>query len=468
MNAKKFLSLFYFSAFLSGLLLWPRAVDAASRPLVIRNVTVIDATGAPPQPNRTVVIRGERIAALGSARATPVPKNAVVVNGRGKYLIPGLWDMHVQLWYEENQLPVYAAFGVTGVRDMGSNFARTAAWRAAIEKGTAIGPHVVTSGWALSGGDVPPDEKLPELRVPTPADARRIFDYLYDQNIDFIRILPSVPRFAYFALIEQGRHWGIPIAGDLPDSVSAWDAIAKRQSSIEHLSGLFLACSTDEEELAAEAERAADARNAGALDRIGQRALDTFSEKKAGDLFRKCSLFQTRQVPELTRFARAAKEDSWGGACDSRIVYVPRSIREKWKQPPAPPDDLLAYRRQLYKKALETVKLMRDSGVAILSGTGTGYPDTIPGATLHDELRLLVRAGLTPMEALQSATIAPARYLGWDDALGTIEKNKVADLVLLDADPLADIGNTQKIAAVVLRGKYLSKARLARILANVK
>ena len=397
-----------------------------------------------------------------------MPKHAQVVNASGKFLIPGLWDMDVQLWYEENQLPVYVAFGVTGVRDMGGNFARTSAWRAGIEKGSAIGPHVVTSGWALSGGDNPPGEKLSELRVPTPADARRIFDYLYDQDVDFIRILPSVPRFAYFALLEQGRHWGIPVAGDLPDSISAWEAIAKRQSSIERLSRVFLACSTDEDELETEAERAAGARNQAALDRIESRALDTFSENKARELLGKCALFQTRLTPELTRFAREARQGSGESACDSRMAFVPRSIREQWKRTAEAPEDALAYRRRVYAKALELVKLMRQSGVAILAGTGTGDPDTIPGATLHDELRLLVRAGLTPMEALQSATITPARYLGWDDALGTIEKGKVADLVLLDADPLVDIANTEKIAGVILRGKYLPKTRLARILADVR
>ncbi|HLJ15121.1 MAG TPA: amidohydrolase family protein [Bryobacteraceae bacterium] len=468
MNANHSRSIFvWFCAFLCGLVGLPCFTLAATRLVAVRNVTVIDVAGSRTLPERTLIIQGERIASIGPARSTPIPQNAQVVNGQGKYLIPGLWDMHVHLWHEENQLPVYVAFGVTGVRDMGSNFLKTQQWRAEIEKGKAIGPHIVTPGAALNGDDLH-DEKLPILRVQTPADARRIFDYLYDQNVDFIRILPSLPRFAYFALTEQGRHWGVPIAGDLPFSVSVAEAITNRQSSIEHLSRMFLACSAEAEELEIEAERAALAGNAAALERIENRALDTFSETKAQELLQRCALFETRQVPELTRFERAAS-DSAEIECDPRVSFVPRSVRNQWKRVGRRlSSDDLAYRHKRYEKALEMVRVMERYHVGIMAGTDTGNPDTIPGATLHDELRLLVQAGLTPMEALRSATVVPAKYLGWDDALGTVEKGKVADLVLLNADPLADIANTQKIAGVFLRGRYLSKTELIHILSSVK
>ncbi|MEO7141921.1 MAG: amidohydrolase family protein [Bryobacteraceae bacterium] len=440
----------------------------AARPVAIRHVTVIDATGAPAAADRTVILQGERIAAIGPAAAVRAPKNAVIVNGRGKYLIPGLWDMDVHLWDRENPLPVFVAFGVTGVRDMGSNLARTLEWRNQIETGKAPGPHIITCGPDIDGGDSH-DEKLPTLKVRTPTDARRIFDYLYDQQVDFIGILPSLPRFAYLALIEQGRHWGIPIAGALPYPVSAWDAVAARQSSIERLDGLFRACSTEEDELESEWERAFPAGNTAALERIGNRALDTFSEKKADDLLRKCALFGTRQTPVLTSFARAARLDADAMACDARYRYVARAAKAEWTAEREPvSSELLAYRRKQFDRAVDMVRRMRSSGVAILAGSGSGDPLSIPGATLHDELQLLVSAGLTPMEALRSATIEPAKYLGWDDALGTIETGKVADLVLLNANPLDDIANTQKIAVVVLRGKVLGKAQLARILEAVK
>ena len=430
---------------------------APSRPIAIRNVTVIDATGAPAQPGRTVLIEGDRIASFD----LPIPKNALVINGTGKFLIPGLWDMHVHLWHEQSQLAVYVAFGVTGVRDMGSNLARTLDRRAEIESGRALGPHVVTCGPAI-GMEAADDEKMPVVRARRPEDARRIFDYLYDQNVDFLRILPSLPRDAYFALLEQGRHWNLPVAGGLPYSVPAEYAIGARQASIERLSGLFLACSSEGDKLWLAAEDAAESGNAGELARIHRRALATFSEEKARAVLAKIAMFEVRQVPELTSFARQAGRETDALACDARFRFVPAAIRSAWAETPQHGG------ASDYDAAAGLVRMMSEASVAVLAGTDTGEAGTIPGGTLHDELQELVRAGLTPLQALRSATIQPAKFLGWDEVLGTVEKDKIADLVLLDADPLANIANTQKIAAVFLRGRYIPRAAIARILAGAK
>jgi imidazolonepropionase-like amidohydrolase len=406
------------------------ALACASGPVMaavaIRDVTVIDVTSSAARPHMTVIIDGERIRGVG--RALPIPPGARIVIGTNKFLIPGLWDMHVHLWYQENQLPVFVAFGVTGVQDMGSDFPRVSAWRAAIESGKAIGPRIVTPGPPVT--EKPSgDPKLPTLVARTPDEARAAFDQLWDMDVDFVKVLDGLSRDSYLALAEQARHWHMRLEGHVPRSVTAWDAIDARQRSLEHLFGVMKSVSTDDEAL---------------------------------DLFEKCAISGVRISPTLVLWQRMAHTVDDQLRSDARLKYVPESIRKAWPE-------LRDENAEPYKKQIESiyrlVGLATRTKVEILAGTDTGDPYTIPGATLHSELEQLVKAGLTPHQALAAATIAPARFFEWDDTMGSIEKGKEADLVLLDANPLEDIRNTRKIAAVFSRGKYLSRIALDRILA---
>jgi hypothetical protein len=424
----------------------------------IRDVTVIDGTGAAPAPHSTIVLSGERIVEIGPAAKVRVARNARVIEGRGRYAIPGLWDMHVHLWYEQNQLPVYVANGVTGVRDMGSDYGRTCAWRRDVEAGKAIGPHVVTSGPPVAG-HLPEDRKLPALVAITPEDARRTFDKLDEMDVDFVKVLSDLPRDAYVALAERARKWRVAFAGHVPDAVTAWEAIDARQASMEHLFGVFLACSSEEQEIRAGKKPRTD-------------VLETFDEQKARELFRRSALYETRQAPTLTLWERMAHIDTEHRVRDPRLKYVPPAVRASW---PKPADELdagkpeqAAYLERQYNLAFRIVKMMQENGVEILAGTDTGDPYTIPGVTLQHELELLVKAGLTPMQALQTATVIPAKFLGWDEAVGTLKKNMVGDIVLLDADPLAEIRNVSKISGVAIRGRYLAKPQLTAILNGVR
>ncbi len=392
--------------------------------IAIQDVTVIDVATAAALPHRTVVIDGDHIVAIGRA----IPAGARVVNGHGKFLIPGLWDMHVHLWYEENQLPVFLAFGITGVQDMGSDFKRTSAWRAAIETGKAIGPRILTPGSPVDGRESD-DPKLPVLVAKTPEEARAAFDQLWDMDVDFVKVLSSLSRDAYFALAEQARHWHMRLEGHVPARVTAWEAIEARQRSLEHLFGVMKAVSTDAEAL---------------------------------DFFERCAVRDVRITPTLVLWQRMAHTVDAQLASDPRLKYVPASIRKTW---PELKDDN-TYKEQI-KGIYRLVGLATRTQVEVLAGTDTGDPWTIPGSTLHDELEQLVAAGMSPHQALRAATIAPARFFE-DDQLGSIEKGKAADLVMLDANPLEDIRNTRKIAAVFARGKYYSRQNLAAILAAVR
>ena len=415
---------------------------------VIRDATLIDGTGKPPAPHTTIVVRGERIAAIGPAAKMTVPKGARIIEGRGRFVIPGLWDMHVHLWEKQNPLPVYIAYGVTGVRDMGSDFDRTVKWRQAAETGKAIGPHVVTSGPAVDGRPSR-EPKLPVIVAATPEDGRRAFDRLDEMDVDFIKVLSSLPHDSFIALAERARKWRMAFAGHVPATVTVDEALDARISSMEHLFGLFAACAKDQ-----------------------TRRLETFDERKARDLFRKSALMETRQTPTLTLWERMAYIGVEERVRDPRMRHVPASVRASWPKPEeeikgAAAEGIGDMRRQT-DLAMRMVKMMQECGVEIMAGTDTGDPYTVPGFTLHRELELLVKAGLTPMQALRSATAIPAKYLDWDESVGTVKKGMVADLVLLDANPLADIRNVARIHGVSIRGRYLTKAWITQTLAAVK
>jgi imidazolonepropionase-like amidohydrolase len=397
----------------------PSRSFAAQTDLVIRNVTIIDVSSGTAIPKRSILIHGTQITAV--SPTIRAPKQAQIIDGTGKFVIPGLWDMHVHL-RERSQLPLYPAYGVTAVRDMGSDYDRVNVWRSEMQKGKLVGPHIETCGSPMDG--VPSDDpKLPVRVVRSPAEARAVYDQLDDEGVDFIGVLPRLPRDAYFALIERARKYYSPVAGDVPATISALEAVEARQKSIEHMSGILLACSTEEKRFRKPHAEALARGDMSALQEVLAATLETFSVQKAELLFQRMALFETRSVPTLIKL---------------RTSPCTKDVYEK-----------------LTKLLLE----MQRAGVVILAGTDSGGP----GESLHEELELLVAAGLTPAQALRSATLEPVNYLGAAESLGAIEPGKTADLVLLDADPLADIRNTRKIAAVVLDGKYLNRAKLKEL-----
>jgi imidazolonepropionase-like amidohydrolase len=392
---------------------------AAHIDLLIRNVTIVDVATGTATPKRSILIHDNRITAVSSV--VRAPKQTQLVDGSGKFAIPGLWDMHVHLW-ERSQLPLYPAYGITGVRDMGSDYDRVKLWRSEMEKGRLIGPHIETCGPPIDG--VPSDDpRMPVRVVRNPTEARSTFDQLDDENVDFIGVLPRLPRDAYFALAERARKYYSLVAGDVPASLSALEAVEARQKSIEHMSGILLACSSDEKRLRKPYTEALERGDANALQEVLAAAIETFSEKKAGHLFQRMALFETRSVPTLTKLRMSPGT------------------------------------RDVYEKLTKLLIEMHRAGVEILAGADSGSP----GESLHEELELLVAAGMTPAQALRSATLEPAKYLDAAESLGAIEAGRMADLILLDGDPLADIRNSRKIVAVVQGGKYLSRARLKEL-----
>ena len=449
-------------------LLMPFAVAQSARDsktLVITHVTVIDATGAGPKPDMTVVVRAGRIAEIERA-SRKVRKDALVVDGRGKFLIPGLWDMHVHTnfgdWLRggaEIILPLFVANGITGVRDMGGDLHQLLEWRKQIEAGTILGPRMLISGPMIDGA---PPHFPASVPVTTVADGRKAVDDLKQGGADFIKVQSYIPRDAYFAVADESKKQGMIFVGHVPDAVRASEASNAGQKSIEHYTGIFEGCSTIEDELLKGPKGP-------------RRVVETYSEPKCAALIALLAKNGTWQVPTLVWERGQWLIDDLDLSQSPGAKYAAASWRNKSYKSFTESilkeldTDPVSYRRQFVAKELEMTLAMHRARVPLMAGTDTAAGVyVIPGFSLHQELELFVKAGLTPMEALQTATLNPAKFLGQTRDLGTVETGKIADLVLLDASPLDDIRNTQKISAVVLGGRYFSHADLDGILRGVE
>ena len=459
----------------------PQSADSPQ--LALTHVTVIDATGAPPRSDCTVIVANGRIAVIDSAAAT-IPGGARIIDAHGQFLIPGLWDMHAHAFAEGSAhlLPLFyfdlaVANGVIGLRDMAGfadNIEADEQWRTALQTGAILGPQLLMAGALVDG----PNPTYPRaITVGTPQQARDAVDSLKKRGVDFIKVYNMLPREEFLAIAAESKKDAIPFAGHVPLAVRTSEASDAGQRSFEHLWGLLLESSSREDELRtkmlAEANRPGTRPSQLRPTTMYARELaESYDPQKASALFARLVKNHTWQVPTLSVLHMLAYIEEISQQDDPRLRYFPRVVREEWKPSSdwrmnARDDETIRRSHLLFDQDLKLVRQMHAAGVRMLAGTDSTEPYTFPGFTLHDELAWLVTAGLTPMEALQSATRNAAEFLGRSDRQGTVEVGKDADLVLLRADPLADIHNTQKIEAVILHGKYLSHADLDRMLDTV-
>lgn len=457
--------------------------------LVLRDVRVIDATGAPPAPHMAVVIAAGRIRAVTPMRGFRVPTGARIVEGGGRTVIPGLWDMHVHMSsvplspvargasaYQSNSryyLPLFIAWGVTGVRDMSGNLELLTAWRDSVRRGMLLGPRMLVTGFKLGSPHAAMQGAPYPLR--TEADVRATVRMLRQHGADFIKVA-GLRRELVPALADECRRQGLVFVGHLPADMSLAEASQAGQRGVEHLEGALLSLSSKEAALR-KRERRQDSwwmrwlirlhlvdPDRSRLD-VHRDILATASAARADSLYALLARRQTWQEPTLSELRDLHRVVEPEPFAEERKDYV-APLREPvvpihWDKDPA-------LGKLEFDRQVQVVGQMFRAGVPILAGTDTPGPERIPGFSLTEELELLVRAGLSPLAALQAATREPARFLGASDTLGTIEPGKVADLVLLNGDPLADIRNVHSVHAVVLRGRYLSPAQLDSLRASVR
>jgi len=433
---------------------------------VLAHVTIIDVANGALQRDMSVVITGDRIAQIASSANARPPKGAQSFDAHGKYVIPGLWDMHVHMvfgdWIPKNEkviLPLFVANGVTGVRDMGGDLDALKAWRAEINAGTLIGPRMVISGPMLDG----PVPRFPSsVSIKNAPDVQHAVDDLHARGADFIKIQSLIPRDGYFAAVEEAKKLGVTFVGHVPDAVRASEASNAGQASIEHLTGVFEGCSRIEDQLMKGPKGPA-------------RFVETFDAVRAGALVAVFAKNQTWQVPTLVWEHGQWLIDKSDLSHDPLSKYAPAAWKDRtW--PMFTKDilhdmdtDPLPVRERFTQMELDIVAQMQHAGVPFMAGTDTAAGvHVFPGFSLHEELEYFVKAGFTPLEALQTATRNPARFLGKTSDLGAVQTGKLADLIVLDSNPLDDIRNTRKIYAVILAGRLFSRQQLDSMLREVE
>ncbi|HSP17646.1 MAG TPA: amidohydrolase family protein [Thermoanaerobaculia bacterium] len=429
-----------FNAFALGLLLCAHAFPAEqpSLPLAIAHITIVDTLRGTVQPDSTVVIRQNKIERVGTDAP---PADALIVDGSGKFLIPGLWDMHVHLGYTTSSaLPLFVANGITTVRDMGGSLAELDAWRTKIGAGLLTGPRILRVGPMLNGQKFNPYQMVPG----NPDETRGVARALKEVGVDFIKIHRRLPRDSFFALLDEAKRLGIAVVGHIPMTVTPEEASDAGQVTIEHTETLFegmFSTGLKEGELPA--------------------AIRRFRSGDADRLFARFVRNHTAVTPTLAPFRSLIDASDPGSTPDPRMRYVAASMRKAFQQPPVSLAELHNMKEQ-FVEYCEVVRQMNRDGVTLLAGTDSAGP-RVPAFSLHHELALLVDCGLTPLQALQAATLTPATVTGHDD-FGTVAGGKTADLVILDANPLQDIHNTERIAAVILDGKLLRRSDLDSLL----
>ncbi len=461
--------------------------------LVFTNVTVVDMRDGTSRPGMTVVIRDQRITAIAKQAIIQIDRNVQVVNATGQYLVPGFWDMHVHLTLRpeprlasEILLPLLLAHGVVGVRDMGADWEQIQQLRKEIAGGKLAGFTLLSPGPFVDG---PQPASASVVPVANPAEARAAVRSLKARGVDFIKVQAKLSRDSYFAVADEAKRQGIPFAGHVPESMNAGEVSDAGQRSLEHISpalpgdaGILFACSAREAELRQElaALNQAAGNPDAKLDELRARTrelqsklLDSYDPAKANALLARLARNRTWVVPTLiwSQSFRPLSPQDLGQ--DVPLQYVPAATRKRWEAGrkrylESVPPETFALTQRVAEKSSALAGALHRAGVPLLAGTDSFDGFDMSGFSLHQELELLVKAGLKPAQALQAATLNPAKFLGRERDLGAVEKGKLANLVLLGADPLADIRNTRKIRGVVLDGRFFDRVELDRMLAEVE
>lgn len=447
--------------------------------LVFTNATLIDGTGAGPRPNTTIVVAGDRILAVGRHQGVAPPAGVRVVDLRGKYVLPGLWDMHTHtVDFERLLLPLYIANGVTAVREMwGVPFVRTVHRR--IASGELLGPRMVVASNIVDG----PNSWLVNLwgnnspvQVRTTAEARAAVRQAKRDGADFVKVYSLLGDDTLAAVADEAKRLRLPIAGHVPDRVSVVRASALGMRTQEHLYALYVDVSSARDEIRHIIETMpvdpADPFNFFfAVRELERQAIKSYDPRRAAEVFAALvrngtALSPTLTVLKLFTFPPALVRD------ESREKYLPEwVVRQRWILRPEPlPPDVIEADRAFFEASARLVRDAADAGVTMVAGTDGGFlaPYLLAGFSLHDELEMMVRVGLTPMQAILAATRDAARTVGLEHVSGTVTPGKFADLLVVDDNPLTDIRNTQRIHAVVANGRFIDRAKRERMLTEVE
>jgi len=441
--------------------------------VLIQHANVIDVNTGEVSGEMSIGIRNDSIVYLGNGNSNFSASQTI--DATGKYVIPGLWDMHVHfrggdelIGENKNLLPLFVANGITGVREAGGDMTTEIfKWRAEMENGSLIGPMIYTSGPKLDG---PRATWAGSIPVVTKEDAVIAIDSLEQMNVDFIKLYDSrVTREAYIWILEEAERRGIRTSGHMPFTVMLEEAVTAGLGSVEHLYYILKGSSTEEQHVTD--------------DNINRKAsfwgsmttlMDSYSEEQAQKAFKMLVDNDTYVTPTMHIGNTLSYLDRDDHSNDEYLNYIGEGIIETYqgriRSAARASEEFIAMRHRLNTAFKNLVPKMSAAGVSLLAGSDSGASNsyTYQGISLHQELAALVDAGLSPIEALKAATINGAKFLRVEDFYGTLAVGKSGDVLVLDANPLEDITNTQKINTLVMKSKTYSSADLKAMLESVR
>jgi len=424
---------------------------AGNHDCLITNVNIVDVNTGKILKNKTIAIDNDRITAIYDKEIFGSTAT-IVIDGNGKYLIPGLWDMHAHYkWSHVDLDPLLIANGITGIREMWGDMPALVEIPKKIQQEGAVSPDVYLSGDLIDGN--PPSFPAGCLVVTTPDEAVDAVKKQIDKKVDFIKVYSSLSEECFMAIAKEAKKKNITFAGHIPNRVSIYKAIEAGMVSSEHLYGFLNACS--------------------AVDTSNEALISTFSEKRFDSI---CSVLAKSSMwlcPTLTVNRAMSYLNDTIFTNDNRMSYLPGYILEIWNQKMAPYtkteiDNFAKSTRVRYLFELSLIGKMNEKGVKFIAGTDFPNPFVFPGFSLHDELSLLVKGGMPTLDALRSATINAAIFMNKKADFGSIEVGKLASVVLLNKNPLENIENTKTIETVIVRGKVINRKALDSMLAQIK
>lgn len=451
--------------------------------LMIAHVNIVDIENDSLLSDRTVYIRNGMIERITDSSQSPPASGAegTVINGTGKYLLPGFWDNHVHfrggdelIQENKNLLPLFIANGVTTVRDAGGDLTLSILeWKEKIQSGELSGPNIFTSGPKLDGPDA---AWAGSIELDSPDDVSGAIDSLEAAGADYVKIYDStLSGEVFLAIIEETEKRVLPVTGHMPYSVLFGEAVERGLDATEHMYYALKGSSSGEEEITNEIIERQNTRNPLGFWEALQGILDSYSDKKAAETYQKMSRNNTAAVPTIHIGETLSTLKGSDHSDDEYLDYIGPGIKETYERrlrgAMNASVEATRWRQNLQAKFVSIVPEMKQAGVSILAGSDSGPYNTYvyPGISLHQELKALVDAGLSPAEALQTSAPNGAAFFGLENEYGKVEPGFRADLVLLDENPLEDITQTQNIYMVIREGKHIyDSVDLNRMLRDLK
>ncbi len=446
------------------------APDRAASDTLLTNVTLVDVETGTLAAGQSVLIIGNGIAEIGTTISVPV--GTPELDAKGAYLIPGLWDSHVHIFSSatepDSALPLYLINGVTGIRDMGALWpiSEQLALQARIATGETLGPRLVLSGaWV----DASPGSWPGMFLADTPEAARAVVARIAAEGWAAVKAYSMLDEPTYLALANAADDAGLPFVGHIPERVALSTAIAAGQEGMEHFGRITMACATGENRMLEDVRRvmAEGADQAGIFAVMaGQNRiiLETWDQPLCDRVL--AQIADARMHVSPTLVVADFYTGNWPAPDAPRMRMLPTEVREAWGRPDfrlaAMTDEVRALANESIALDHRTVLMAHKAGVPILAASDASFanPYLFHGFSLLDELDLYVDIGLTPREALYTATVAPPRFFGLADQDGTITPGRRADLVLTDANPLEDLATLRRPRAVIAGGRVLERQAL--------